>query len=230
MKKKLIIIILSFSNLIYSQEEKKQYNWAIKINAFQLIDNFSFPTLQLSTERKINSWSSVNAEFGYQIYNSVTIADTVSLKSKGFKANIEGRIYFQKLFNKYRSDKHRLFLGLQLFYRQNQKSSSITYRHINEEEGEYYYDDDFGVKKSVRGINLTFGNQFSIRERFILEPFIALGYMDRNVENPGSKYDRNKHIADQNDGVPIVVGFDIKDDDNEDHINIGFGVRLGYRF
>ena len=216
------------SNLIFSQEEKKEYNWAVKINTLQLTDFVSFPTVQLSVERKINSWSSLNAEFGYQLYDTETAVDTVSLKPKGFKANIEGRIYFQELLNRDRVGKNRFYLGLQLFYRQNQKSSSLSYSRIDDEEGEYKdYVDNFGVKKSARGINLIFGSQFSVTERFIMEPFVALGYMDRNVENPGSEYDEDIH--EPTNHHMIISGYDLEHD-HENTVNFGLGFRMGYRF
>ena len=52
MKRIILILIMMLSIFIYSQESKEN-NWAIKINAIQLSDFASFPTLQLSVERKI---------------------------------------------------------------------------------------------------------------------------------------------------------------------------------
>ena len=42
-----------FSINTFSQELKEE-NWILKLNATQLIDIFSYPTLQISVERKIN--------------------------------------------------------------------------------------------------------------------------------------------------------------------------------
>lgn len=79
-------------------QELKEKDWILKVNTTQLIDVFSFPTIQLSAERKLKPYLSVNSEFGYQLYEFKTEIDTIFLKPKGFKANLEFRCYFQKLF------------------------------------------------------------------------------------------------------------------------------------
>lgn len=232
MKRFLIICLLIISNFCHSQNSQEtivEKKWIIKINASQLIDVFSFPTLAISGERKINNWFSVNAEFGYQIHKTETIADTTFLDQKGFKANLEGRIYFKNFFNPDKKFRHKPYVGLQAFYRQNQKSNSITYHHISDPaEQEVVYDDDFGVKKKIIGVNLTFGCQFSPGRRFIMEPFLALGLMNRKLENVELQYDKNKHNSDENHG--FLLGFDIDDKDSKDIINFGMGFRLGYKF
>ena len=231
MKKLLIIIIFMFSINSFSQEIIEK-NWILKVNTTQLIDIFSFPTVQLSAERKLNPYLSVNAEFGYQLYQLYdykTEKDTISLKPKGLKANLELRFYFNKFLQKRKISKsNELFCGLQLFYRQNQKSWTIEYRRIDNEN--VYYDDSFGVKKSVEGINLTFGDQISISKKIILEPYFLIGYMKKKIENLGLEYNEVKHIADRNDGIPLFVGLDIANKNGNGNINFGFGLRLGYKF
>lgn len=109
MKKLLFVLILMISNLILAQESKEN-NWILKLNATQLVDAVSYPTLQISAERKINSYFSVNAEFGYQLYD-FSKADTILLKSKGFKSNLEGRVYLFKLLNSRIESKRNEFLS-----------------------------------------------------------------------------------------------------------------------
>jgi hypothetical protein len=230
MKNITLILILIFSTCIYSQELKEK-NWILKVNTTQLIDAFSFPTLQLSVEKKLKPYLSVNAEFGYQLYEFKTEIDTTVLKPKGFKANLEFRCYFQKLLKSRNvSNRNELFLGVQLFYRQNQKSNSVEYRRIDNEINSIYFNDSFGVKKSAKGINLTFGDQISISEKIILEPYLLIGYMDKKIENFELEYDDEKHIGDRNDGIPIFVELDIADKNGENNINFGFGLRIGYKF
>ena len=154
------------SIFIYSQESKEN-NWAIKINAIQLSDFASFPTLQLSVERKINYYSSLNIEIGYQLYD-VSAADTIFLKPKGFKTNIEGRIYLQKLFNsRVKTKRNELYAGIQVFYRENQTNNFMRYVVIDPINLNEYVD-DFGVKKTAKGINLTFGDQISVSKKVLL--------------------------------------------------------------
>ena len=105
--------------MIFAQESKES-NWILKLNATQLVDAVSYPTLQISAERKINPYFSVNAEFGYQLYD-FSKADTLLLKSKGFKTNLEGRVYLFKLLNsRIESKRNEFYVGLQLFYRENE--------------------------------------------------------------------------------------------------------------
>lgn len=66
MKKLLSVLILFVSTLIFAQEEKEK-NWVVKFNTVQLLDLFSFPTVMVSAERKINPYFSINAEAGYQL-------------------------------------------------------------------------------------------------------------------------------------------------------------------
>lgn len=230
MKNFILIISLFFLLNTFSQdvEEKK---WSIKLNTTQLIDVFSFPTVQLSAERKLNSYLSVNAEFGRQFYEFNTEIDTLQLKPKGFKANLEFRCYLLKLLNSRKvSTKNELFCGIQFFYRQNQKSNSIEYRRKDDEVHSTYFEDNFGVLKTAKGINLTLGDQIVLSNSIVLEPYILLGYMDKKLENTGLVYDKEKHVADKNDGIPIFVGLDIADKNGENKINFGFGIRIGYRF
>ena len=218
-----------FSLNAFSQEVKEK-KWILKLNTTQLIDAFSFPTIQLSAEKKLNPYLGVNAEFGYQLYEFKfnPNLDTISLKPKGFKANLELRFYFQKLNKSLNiANRSQLYIGAQIFYRQNQKSSSVEYRR--NENDSIYYDDNFGVKKSAKGINLTFGNQISISENIIFEPYLVVGYMDRKIENFDLEYNKEKHVGDKNDGIPILIGYDI-DDKSKQNINFGFGLRVGYRF
>jgi hypothetical protein len=222
------IIILMFSISTFSQELIEN-NWVLKLNSTQLIDIFSFPTAQASVEKKLKPYLSFNTEFGYQLYEFKTEIDTIILKPKGFKASLEFRCYFQKLLkSRSVSNRNELYVGLQIFYRQNQKSNSVEYRRIDDEVNSVYFNDSFGVKKSAKGINLTFGNQISISEKFILEPYLLIGYMDKKIENFELEYNKEKHIGDRNDGIPIFVGLDIADDSNN-NVNFGIGMRIGYK-
>ncbi len=227
----IVLLFLSCLNSISQNKSNDDKKWIIKLDAFQIVDAFSFPTLSISIERKLNNWSSIGAEVGYQVYKVPSYVDTIFVHQDGFKANVEGRIYFLKLLNKKKEYRHQPFLGLQAFYRQNQKSNSVTYRHISDPDDQrIYYNDDFGVEKRVKGINLMLGYQFVTGRWLILEPFLGIGVMDRKLKNIGLQYDENKHISDRNDGMPIMVGFDIADKDSETEINFRMGFKLGYRF
>ena len=224
MKRIIVILIVILSTCVYAQETK-QKDWSLKINTIQLIDFVSFPTLQLSVERKINYYSSLNIEIGYQLYD-VSTADTIFLKPKGFKTNIEGRIYLQKLFNsRVKSKRSELYAGIQVFYRENQTNNFIRYVAIDP-INENQYVDDFGVKKTAKGINLIVGNQFSFA-RFILEPFVVFGYMDKKTINTDLEYDESKHSMNMNHA--FFLGSDLESNSGN-MFNFGLGCRVGYRF
>ena len=231
MKKLLFAIIILAFNTNYSQIIKES-NWIVKLNALQLIDFGSFPTAQISAERKLTPCVSINMEFGYQFYGNGAAVDTIIFKPKGFKANIEGRVYFQKLFNsRINSRRTEFFVGIQFFYRQNQKSNFIRYNQTSVVDGDSItklYRDSFGVKKTNKGINLTFGNQISIKKRLILEPFIAVGYMCKKIDNTELRYNENKHSTNIDDGIGPFVGADLADH-SRNVFNFGFGFRVGYR-
>lgn len=193
MKKITVALILMLSTYTYSQELKER-SWVLKINTLALVDIATFPTVQLSVERTLTKKFSLSAEIGYQLYGSNVFIgntlDTLVLKEKGFKANIEGRVYLKKLFYPNKVGKNKgLFCGLQVFYRQNQETNTIRYSKIEpkDESLDVYYKDYFGVKKRGFGLNFTASFQVS-KKRFIFEPVIGLGIMNRTIKNYNIQY------------------------------------------
>ena len=214
-----------FSTLIFAQESKES-DWILKLNAAQLVDVTSYPTLQISAERKINSYFSLNAEFGYQLYD-FSEPDNTILKFKGFKTNLEGRVYLFKLLNsRIESKQNEIYVGFQLFYRENQSTNSLDYSSINEPT--LKHTDYFGTKRTAKGFNITFGNQISISKKVILEPFIGLGMMNRKIENSNIEYDKTKHEIVGSDTVPLFKRLDLEESSGN-LFNFCFGFRVGYR-
>ncbi|KIC64270.1 DUF3575 domain-containing protein [Chryseobacterium taiwanense] len=225
MKKLLTIFIVTISTLIFAQESKES-NWILKLNATQLIDVVSYPTLQISAERKINPYFSVNAEIGYQLYD-FSKPDTIFLKSKGFKANLEGRVYlFKMLHSRIESKRNEFYVGLQLFYRENEGTNSVDYSPKNDETK--LYTDNFGTKRTAKGFNITFGNQISMSKKIILEPYIGLGLMNRKIDNSDIEYDE---INDTRNGTGLKSLFQKLnlEESSGNVFNFCFGLRVGYR-
>lgn len=194
MKKLLSALILMTSILIFAQESKEN-KWVVKLNTTQLSDEFSFPTVMFSAERIVNPYFSIGAEAGIQLYDTYQ-PDSTMLNSRGFKTNIEGRLYFSKLFHKRTtSQRNELFIALQFFARKNQYTAAQYYYPINDSLEVNRYKDFFGVKKRAFGINLIFGNQISILKsrKVILEPYAGIGYMSRKIKNTDLQYDETKH-------------------------------------
>lgn len=229
MKNFVAIIILMFSTCIYSQELKDK-KWILKLNAMQLVDIFSYPTLQVSAERKVNPYFSVNAEIGYQLSdfkNKDSEKDTIFLKQKGFKTNIEGRIYLLKLINsRVKSNRGELYVGLQFFYRENQSTNSVSYSP--KIDSTKYFTDVFGTKRKAFGINITIGHQITILKRIVLEPFIGIGMMNKRIKNSDIQYNKEKDFRGGSDLVPFFEGLNLEESSGID-VNFCSGLRIGYR-
>lgn len=225
MKKLLFVLIPMISTLIFAQESKES-NWILKLNATQLVDAVSYPTLQISAERKINPYFSVNAEFGYQLYD-FSKADTLLLKSKGFKTNLEGRVYLFKLLNsRIESKRNEFYVGLQLFYRENEGTNSVDFSPKNDETK--FYTDNFGTKRTAKGFNITFGNQISMSKKIILEPYIGLGMMNRKINNSDIEYDEIKDTRNGTGLKPLFQKLNLEESSGN-VFNFCFGLRVGYR-
>ncbi|MFP3593901.1 DUF3575 domain-containing protein [Chryseobacterium sp. SIMBA_038] len=225
MKKLLTILVLTFSISIFAQESKEN-NWILKLNATQLVDVVSYPTLQISVERKINPYFSVNAEVGYQLYD-FSKPDTVFLKSKGFKASLEGRVYlFKMLHSRIESKRNEFYVGLQLFYRENESTNSLDYSPKDDDTKQYT--DNFGTKRTAKGFNVTFGNQISVSKKIILEPFIGLGMMNRKITNSDIEYNETKDTRNGTGLKPLFQKLDLEESSGN-LFNFCFGLRIGYK-
>ena len=225
MKNITLILILVFSSCIYSQELKEK-NWILKLNALQLVDIFSYPTLQFSAERKINPYFSVNAEIGYQLYDFQERdiqKDTIFLKPTGFKTNIEGRIYLLKLINsRIKSYRGELYIGLQFFYRENQSTDDV--RYSPKTDSTKVFSDTFGMKKKAMGLNITIGHQITLK-RIILEPFIGIGIMNRKIKNSDIQYNEEKDFIRESH---FNLSSNLEEDSGTDG-NFCVGFRIGYK-
>lgn len=198
----------------------------MKLNATQLIDVVSYPTLQISGERKINLYLSINAEFGYQIYD-FSKADTILLKSKGFKSNLEGRVYLFKLLNsRIESKRNEFYVGLQLFYRENEGTNSVDFSPKNDETK--FYTDNFGIKRTAKGFNIMFGNQISVSKKMVLEPYLGLGMMNRKINNSDIEYDEIKDTRNGTGLKPLFQKLNLEESSGN-VFNFCFGLRVGYR-
>lgn len=225
MKKILSALLIMTSILIFSQESKEN-KWILKLNTTQLVDDFSFPTVMVSAERMINPYFSINAEAGYQLYE-FSKADNPILKSKGFKTNLEGRIYLFKMLNsRIESKRNEFYVGLQLFYRENQSTDVVEYSHLI--DADVTYSDNFGFKRNAKGFNVMFGNQISISKKIVLEPYTGFGLLNRKVENTTIGYDESKHEIAGTGLEPFFQKLNLEASSGN-VFNFCFGLRMGIR-
>jgi hypothetical protein len=224
--KKLLYLLLFLPLFLQAQEKPKERTWIIKLNVPQLVDVATFPNLMLGVEKKITPYLSANAEFGYQFYNFGFKSDSVSFAQKGYKANLELRVYPVKLFNpNYTKKAAGLFFGFQGFYRWNQYEASAGYDPIGLQSKAKSYTDEFGVRKSALGYNFIFGYQYA-RYRVVFEPFIGIGYFNRKIKN----YERhfNPQTQEVDYGNHHFFGSDVAEDSG-DYGNLVLGFRIGFK-
>ncbi|MCS3529425.1 hypothetical protein [Chryseobacterium sp. JUb7] len=149
------------------------------------------------------------------------------MKSKGFKANIEGRVYLFKLLqSRIQSKRNEFYVGLQLFYRENESTNSVDYSPREDETK--LYADYFGTKRTARGFNITFGNQISVSEKIILEPFIGLGMMNRKINNSDIEYNETEDTRNGTGLKPLFQKLNLEESSGN-LFNFCFGLRIGYR-
>ncbi|MFC6097981.1 hypothetical protein ACFPVY_15105 [Flavobacterium qiangtangense] len=225
-----VAIFICSPNLFFSQEKNDEHSYILKLNATALVDGFSFPAVQFALERKFNNSFSVQGELGLQLYDLGNSVDTVSIDSKGFRANAEGRFYFLNYYKKNKSRRRisdGVYAGFQAFYRENQFSRNTSY-YFEESENEELYKDNFGVKKKIFGANLALGFQRQFGH-FVLEPYMYIGIMNRHIKNFDRSY--NPHLGHVEDNGPHDLFGDTDMEESSGYkANFSFGLRLGYRF
>lgn len=228
---KKLLCLLFLTSFLHAQEKPKERTWTLKLNVSQLIDVVTFPNVSLGVEKKINRYLSVNAEFGYQFYDGTRVPDTIFFNQKGFKTNLEFRFYPVKLF---RPNWQGIgwFVGIQGFYRWNQYNASTEYvpidpnPDINNDPNEVSlrYFDHFGVRKSAAGFNVVLGYQHTFN-RFLIEPFIGIGYMNRKITNYHRQYDSEKQ--EESNGPHDFFSTDLEEDSgNNGNFLLGFRIGL----
>jgi hypothetical protein len=224
-----LIILFIYSNKSFSQDINKQSSWIVKLNTTALIDVFTFPTVQFALEKKINNSFSIQTEVGYQFFDMGNEIDTVSVKVGGYKINAEGRFYFCNYFKNDKAKKRNsdgLYTGIQIFYRENKYNESTAYFKDTMYEDNII--DNYGVIKKIQGVNLIFGFQKQFN-RFIIEPYLHLGLMNRKVKNINREFNEDLgHI--ENNGPHDFFGYYSKEESSGIDVNLGFGFRVGYRF
>jgi hypothetical protein len=220
----IILFFLGFSSMTFSQTTEDKNTWIIKENATSLIDVFSFPTVQFSVEKKLTDNFSINTEIGYQLYD-FRHTDTVFLSPRGFKLNFECRYYISKLFRSHLSN--GIYIGLQGFYRQNQYTASISY--CTSPDSIHMKNDEFGVKKSIIGLNLMLGYESSITNKLILDIYVGLGGMNRVIKNTDIQFNRKSgDFLEGTDLVPLFEKLNLSESSGGS-VSFTFGLRIGIK-
>lgn len=212
-----------------SQKRITPTSLVIKTNLTSPIDVFSFPTINLSLEKRIKNNISLSGEFGYQFYKGIRIIDTSFVNPNGIKANIECRLYH--LFRMPKRKYYTLtgpYLGINLFLRSNENNIELSYRHLNDSTGKTDY---LWASKNIWGTNLLIGFQQNIGSKVFVDGYIGLGIMNRTAVNHNREYnnvtDSLLHQVDFNVAEPIDNAY--LSENNGWRVNFNFGLRIGIK-
>ena len=186
-----VLLLILAATSAFSQEAKSEKTWAIKLNVPQLFDFTTFPNVSIAVEKNIGRYVSINAEFGYQFYNDVSV-DTTFLKPRGFKTNLEARVYIFRLLLPHANNfSHGVYCGIQGFYRKNQYTGYISYSNIKQDS--LGYEENYGIKKTVIGANFILGYQKIFFKRLLFEAYFGVGPMNRIIRNTNIEYNQYTH-------------------------------------
>jgi hypothetical protein len=225
----ILILFLSISLQNYAQQVEDNSTWIIKGNASSLIDIFTFPTAQISIEKRLTNYFSLCAEAGYQLYD-FRQPDTIYLRPKGFKINVECRFYVSKfLSSELVSKTDGVYIGLQPFYRKNQYTAGISYYTKLDTLHQNAKSEDFGVKKTVYGLNCLIGIQKQIHNKLVVDLYAGLGIMQRDIKNPNRLYNNESStILAGTDLVPLFESLNLSESSGP-CMNFLIGLRVGYK-
>ena len=212
-----------------SQKRITPTSFIIKTNLTSPIDVFSFPTINLSIEKRIKNNISLSGEVGYQFYKGVRIIDTSFVNPNGIKANMEFRLYH--LFKMPKRKNYTLtgpYLGINFFYRSNENNVELSYRHLNDSSGKI---DCLWASKNIWGSNLLIGFQQNIGPKVFVDGYIGLGVMKRTAVDHNREYNINA------DKLLYSIDFNVREpidetylsDNNGWRVNFNFGIRIGIK-
>jgi hypothetical protein len=225
----LSVILLDFSVSTFSQYEKQN----IKFSPLTLVDDVSFPAIQIGYEKSLSERFSIFNEAGIRYRRSfLENADTSFINGSGFRIKSEVRYYLPKSFGyeEIKTVLNGLYLAANIFYKRDSHNSSISYHPGRDSLLTAH--DDFAVKKDVVGVNLLIGMQRKLVNHFCYDIYVGLGYRIRFINDSYLKYDPKI------DGLIKPDGYDVKAMMNDVDIKSGtsyspsftMGLRLGYRF
>jgi hypothetical protein len=233
--------LLNFFFLLLSLNTVSQTNKVlIKISPLPLIDEVSFPTIQAGVEFTLSDKMSWYNEVGVKYRKSYyEYSDTSFLASNGFKIKSEVRYYFRQNSSTFSGR----YVAANAFFIYDIHNAVTSYFYQKDSSMEKI--DNFGVKKNVFGINLVYGFQRSLSERFLFELFAGVGIRFRTVNTINKEYDKNR---DNISGTPVDVTIsgirnEIDANNSSGFIsthaaanssdpvtpNITFGIRFSYR-
>ena len=233
MKKYLIaLLLLPYVCIAQKKTIRLERPYIVKLNLTSLTDGLTFPTLQLSVEKKVTNNISISAETGLQLYELSTIRnDTFFIKPQGYKGSVEVRYYpllnAKHLARKpYKIRRVQPYGGINLGYRQNKFNSSLDYTKPANDL--VYHDCLWGVKK-VSAINLVVGVEGRLSNRLVFDGYIRMGAINRQVTNYNREYNELTDEAEKSMDVTFRSSKSASNlSENGGWMeNLNLGIRLG---
>ncbi len=200
----------------------------VKTNLTSPIDGFSFPTVNISAEKRLAHNVSLAGEFGYQFYG-VRKVDTAFITPNGYKANIEFRFYH--LFT---NDVRKIntltggYLGVNFFYRSNENNLQLSYYpNFN---GGNTKKDCLWASRNIYGSNIVLGYQGRIKPGIVVDSYLGLGIINRTSVNHNREYNS---VTDRLN-IPVDYVFTPVDkaylsENNGWNISLTIGMRIGIK-
>lgn len=171
------ISILLLFLILHTNAQRDSVN--VKFCPLALIDDISFPTIQVGVEWRFSKNLSWYDEVGVKYRTSyIDAKDSIVLPSKGIKIKTELRYY---PFTTRPGIWKTLYAAGNLFFTRDQHNTKISFRNILDSLLPEQVD-VFGVKKTVWGINLVVGIQYPMDKHFLLDGYIGAGFRNRYIE------------------------------------------------
>ena len=222
MKIFLSFLFLTFSFRVYAQNKKPE----IKFCPLCVVDEFSFPTIQGGIEfhlsERIGLYNEIGIKYRKGYYES---ADTNFIGNKGYKIKTELRYY---ILNK-KGEIDKTFIALNCFYYKDNYNTEIGYYYQGDSSISRI--DNFGIRKSIYGINILIGSKKTIFNKFFVEPFGGIGARFLGISTNNKEFNKK---ADELNQQPIdltIAGIRTSIEAYEkleNHLNITLGIRFCY--
>ena len=87
---------------------------------------------------------------------------------------------------------------------------------------------NFGIKRNVKGFNITSGYQMLVNKKLLLEPYIGLGFQNKKITNTNLEYNKDKDILNGVDMVPFFQSLNLEESSGN-QFNFCLGFRIGFR-
>lgn len=191
-----------------------------------LVDEASYPTIQTGIEFYLSQRLSLYNEIGIKYRKGYyETADTNFLGSKGFKIKTELRYNINSTKRHFKN----IYIAINIFYNRDFHNTEIGYYY--QRDGLKYWNDNFGVKKSVAGSNLLIGWKKAIWRKFLFDGYAGFGVRFIDISVVNKEFDKNRDDLQEPIDVTIV-GIRNRVDANEGVGNIGnltLGIRLCYK-